>query len=169
MNKAVLLMTEKDIARFWSKVDVRGPDECWPWLAHCEVKGYGRFNCGGGGSGVIVKASQVACFLTHGWPDPPTLHALHDCDNPICCNGTHLFYGTNADNVRDAASKGRLRLQQHPEFARGERHNMVKLTESQVRDIRQSDLRVRDLVKIYDVTASTISAIRVRRLWSHVA
>lgn len=28
--------------RFWSKVDRRGPDECWPWLAST-VKGYGQF------------------------------------------------------------------------------------------------------------------------------
>lgn len=30
------------LERFWTKVDVRGPDECWPWLAAI-TDGYGRF------------------------------------------------------------------------------------------------------------------------------
>lgn len=29
--------------RFWAKVDRRGPDECWPWLAYCKENGYGQF------------------------------------------------------------------------------------------------------------------------------
>jgi hypothetical protein len=29
--------------RFWSRVDVRGPDECWPWMA-ATVKGYGQLS-----------------------------------------------------------------------------------------------------------------------------
>ena len=36
------------ITRFWSKVDKRGPDECWPWLGHCQKGGYGQFGSGGG-------------------------------------------------------------------------------------------------------------------------
>lgn len=31
-------------ARFWSKVDKRGPDECWPWTASCFEDGYGQFS-----------------------------------------------------------------------------------------------------------------------------
>jgi len=31
------------VTRFWDKVDKRGPDECWPWLANIEPTGYGTY------------------------------------------------------------------------------------------------------------------------------
>jgi hypothetical protein len=36
-------MTEASIARFWSKVDRRGHDECWPFKG---ARGYGLFVVG---------------------------------------------------------------------------------------------------------------------------
>lgn len=29
--------------RFWSKVNKRGQDECWEWLAYKDSNGYGQF------------------------------------------------------------------------------------------------------------------------------
>jgi hypothetical protein len=34
--------------RFWEKVQKLGPDDCWPWLAGKNGKGYGSIRRGGG-------------------------------------------------------------------------------------------------------------------------
>jgi hypothetical protein len=38
-----------DEARFWSYVDRRGDDECWPWTGCLDVGGYGTINIAGSG------------------------------------------------------------------------------------------------------------------------
>jgi hypothetical protein len=40
-------MILKDKKRFESKIDKRGPDDCWEWQAHRQYAGYGRFNING--------------------------------------------------------------------------------------------------------------------------
>jgi hypothetical protein len=42
-------------------------------------------------------------------PIDDTLHALHTCDNSLCVNPQHLYWGTNADNVADRVKRGRSR------------------------------------------------------------
>jgi hypothetical protein len=42
-RRRVNLSDPLTVARFWSKVDVRSAGECWPWMASCSEKGYGRF------------------------------------------------------------------------------------------------------------------------------
>jgi len=66
--------------------------------------GYGLIRVGKG----MLRAHRVTWMLHHG--SMPTLHVLHRCDNPSCCNIDHLFLGTHADNMADKKSKGRTRL-----------------------------------------------------------
>lgn len=54
------------------------------------------------------RVHQVAWILTNG-PIPPGMGVLHRCDNQPCCNPSHLFIGTQADNVADMVAKGRHR------------------------------------------------------------
>lgn len=42
----------------------------------------------------------------HG-PIPPGMVVMHSCDNPRCINLAHLTLGTQSDNQKDAARKGR--------------------------------------------------------------
>jgi hypothetical protein len=117
---------------FWEWVDRSGgPDACWPWLLGCVGAGYGSLKI----DGFDVRASRLAWALTHG--DPGGMHVLHECDVRYppgdisyrrCCNPAHLKLGTNADNHRDKAKRGRA--------ARGTRNAHAKLTEAQVRELR---------------------------------
>lgn len=92
--------------QFWSKVDRRAPDECWPWIAKARNKhGYGVMRLRGERRN--VKASRYAWILTHGEIASRALQVCHKCDNPSCCNPAHLFLGTALDNTRDMRSKNR--------------------------------------------------------------
>lgn len=93
--------------RFWSKVDKSAGDSgCWLWMAARNARGYG---CVGRdvGRGYWL-AHRVSWELANG-PIPDGLFVLHRCDVPSCVNPHHLFVGTNADNMRDMALKGRGR------------------------------------------------------------
>jgi len=87
-------------ARFWQRVDVRGPNECWEWQG-------GRFSSGYGSSSLndrTISTHRLAWLITYG-DVPPLLR--HSCDNPICCNVAHLLPGTQADNIADKVERGR--------------------------------------------------------------
>lgn len=90
-------------ARFWSKVDKRGPDECWPWKAQTRWDGYGRF--------VVMRKPQWShrySWELHNRPLKPGEHVLHSCHNPGCCNPAHLSVGTHAENMAEAQRVGRF-------------------------------------------------------------
>lgn len=174
-------MAEDLEARFWSNVDRRGPDECWPWLLVIHPDGYGCFRLVKGKP--MKLAHRVAFLLTHGhWPEPCCLHSCPDGDNPACCNPAHLREGTNQDNVRDREMRGRgehnkkrgmangahTRPERHP---RGERVGTSKLSERDVREIRSryaaGELQ-RSLGKAFKVHHATIGEIVRFESWKHV-
>lgn len=145
-------MNEKDIARFWSHVDVRSEDECWEWNGGKSTKGYGRFSLGGR----LVTASRVSFELANG--PLGDAEARHTCDNPPCVNSAHLIAGTHRENMAD--------------MVRRERAPRRKLTVAQVREIRAhraDGVPVIALAAQYGVTPSNVSQIVHRRTWRHVA
>lgn len=92
------------------------------------------------------------------------LLALHHCDNPSCANPDHLFVGTYTDNLQDCIKKGRYR-QFHP---CGSALGYTKLCEADIPKIRLSNESHRKLAKKYNVTPSTIGAVKKRITWRHV-
>ena len=112
------------VDRYWEKVDVRSPDECWMWQARTNSAGYGQLAL----KPRTVRAHRLAWELANG-PIPDGLCVLHRCDRPGCQNPAHLFLGTDADNHRDMEEKGRI--------ARGAKNGSAKLTREEVREIRK--------------------------------
>lgn len=92
---------------FWSRVERRGPDDCWPYRGDRTRRGYGVVCLAQvDGRRRRTQAHRVSFWLETG-VDPGNLSVLHHCDNPPCCNPNHLFLGDHRDNGRDMASKGR--------------------------------------------------------------
>lgn len=145
------------LERFWTKVDKRGPDDCWRWTAGLTRNGYGAFH------GIQGKtAHRMAYTVAFGAP-AFGLHVLHKCDNRKCVNPAHLFLGTQTDNMTDMVAKQRQ--------ARGGAHSQAKLTEAQVRDMRAlatAGVSHRDLAASFSVGRSYVSAVVTRARWSHL-
>lgn len=104
-----------------------------------------------------LQATHVAWYLAYGVL--PTKCLLHVCDNPPCCEVTHLFEGTRADNCRDRTAKGRT--------AHGEAHYRTKLPDATVQSIRRSKDSVAALARRHRVHESTISRIRSNKRRCH--
>jgi hypothetical protein len=88
--------------RLWSNVDIGPPDACWEYQGSRQRFGYGRLQV----SGVRHLTHRLAYELVNG-PIPKGQEVLHRCDNPPCCNPSHLFLGSKADNCKDRAAKHR--------------------------------------------------------------
>lgn len=85
--------------RFWPKVDRRGADECWPWTAALNSKGFGMF---GYGRSESVTAHRWVYEAANGPLDPGQTvdHTCHGrdllckggnaCRHRRCCNPAHL-------------------------------------------------------------------------------
>ena len=92
--------------RFWPKVDFTGsPIGCWVWLAAKDPNGYGRFQIGTTNKSNVVLAHRFAVGITD---RKNNCVIYHKCDNPPCVNPNHLRVGSQIDNMKDAAQKGRL-------------------------------------------------------------
>jgi len=82
--------------RFWEKCR-RAKGGCLEWQGSLSDKGYGRAYIPGSRS--MFGAHRVAYAMTFG--DPEDLAVLHKCDNPKCCEPSHLYAGTLSDNATD--------------------------------------------------------------------
>jgi hypothetical protein len=91
--------------RFWPKVNKTAPNGCWEWTACTNELGYGWI-AAGTRQGRHLKAHRVSYALAFG-EVPEGMSVLHRCDNPLCVKPSHLFLGTQADNMADMIRKGR--------------------------------------------------------------
>jgi hypothetical protein len=165
--------TEED---FWPIVERLGPDDCWEWKGSRHRQGYGIFPFGG-----KYKLAHILAYEFFYGPAPKDKPCIcHRCDNPPCCNPSHLFAGSVLDNARDMIEKGRQGhasgplhgSKTHPEAVRrGEHINTAKLTESDVLSIRaryRDGESARKLCAEFGISKTSIFQILRRKTWKHI-
>lgn len=104
-----LKLTQRDVARFWIKVDKKTFNECWIWQSHTssppdrpESK-YGRFKF----HGKDWYAHRLLAEIL--WGEVPVGYNIdHTCKNKLCVNPNHLEIVTVAENNRRARHKPRI-------------------------------------------------------------
>jgi hypothetical protein len=141
----------------WSRIDIRGPNDCWNWTAALSV-GYGEF----GFNNKRLPAHKVSYLLSVGNINDG-LHVCHQCDNRACCNPAHLFLGTHQDNMRDAFNKNRT--------AHGSRNGMSKITEDQVLQIRElvsQGATARSIAARFGISENYASDVAAGARWKRV-
>jgi hypothetical protein len=188
-------VSTSDAERVLSRIDRSGgPDACWPWVGS-RNGGYGRTHVGSRSDGTRkqARAHRISYEIANG-PIPDGLNVLHKCDNPPCCNPSHLFLGTQMDNYRDMESKGRRGValgdsngaRTRPETrARGDNngsrtrpesrpkgtnHYAATITESEVLSIRAmaGTMSQRLIGLKFGIAQNTVSQIISRKKWKHI-
>jgi hypothetical protein len=154
-------ITRDPIAFLWSNYIPEPNSGCWLWLGPYTTRGYGVLYAGRRLHRMYAhrKMLSIAC------PDAnPELHACHRCDVPCCINPDHLFWGTAADNLRDATRKGRMK--KPPPSRPGTKS--YKLNDVQAADIRASTGSTKITADRYGVTTQTVRRIRSGQSWRHL-
>lgn len=144
--------------RFVNKILIG--NDCWEWTGRKDKDGYGRtrYNVKPYRS---CRASKMSYELFIG-PFPEGMQACHKCDNPSCVRPSHIFPGTQSDNMRDAVAKNRK------QGVRGENNYHAKLTDKQVVEIKgliKEGVRVHLIAQRFNVSDSAIWNIKYGKRW----
>lgn len=87
------------------------PVNNWPckvWMGQRNKAGYGTFTTSRRlGKPPTTKLVHRVIWEIHNGPIPEGMKVCHACDNPPCAEPTHLWLGTQADNLADMKAKGR--------------------------------------------------------------
>jgi hypothetical protein len=122
---------------------------------------YGSWTLWRDGRSINRNAHRFAWIIANNQSPPDGWVICHKCDNPLCCNPSHLFAGTRADNQRDMQAKLRSGVL-------GTKNPKAVLTEAQVLEIRSSSEKDSVLAARYGVKSWAIGDARTGRHWKHL-
>ena len=92
---------------------------------------------------------------------PGKMYVLHKCDNPSCVRPSHIYLGTNQDNMNDAKERGQIKS--------GAEHPLSKLTNNDVLKIRDMHipwrLTYKQIARKFNVSISLVGKIVRKQLW----
>lgn len=156
---------------------------CWEWTGRKTDRGYGLTHITKArGIYKSTSAHRIMAIAMWGEELVEGLIVCHKCDNPPCINPTHLFTGTQSDNMQDMLRKGRGHIVKTEEHKRRlsnslkaycEDHEILghpkKLNAEQVREIRTiSGITQRKIAEMFGVEQTLISQIKRRKIWKKI-
>lgn len=151
-------LTNGETLRYFNEVVLlyEGHD-CLIW-PYSRTKGYGVMTI----DGHRAYVHREACIKVHGHPPTPNHLAAHNCGNGHqgCCNPTHVYWATNAENQKDRVRDGTYQF--------GELNPTAKLTEADVLAIRamKGEKLQREIADMFGISRENVSAIHRNKSWA---
>jgi hypothetical protein len=99
-------------------------ESCWIWTGYGNGIGYGKMTFGN----KRIYAHRYS-YSKYKGEIPKGMNVLHSCDNPSCVNPSHLFLGTQKNNIDDMKKKMRM--------SEGTKHPISKITSVHLMAIRR--------------------------------
>lgn len=130
-----------------------------PLLGGIDKDGYRRLIVCSGGRRVCRNVRELVCSTYHG-PRPEGAVIRHIDGSRTNDAPSNLAWCTQKENMADKLAHGTAQ--------RGEKHGLSKLTEADVRRIRDGGERAADVATALGIAKVTVYHIRERRLWKHI-
>lgn len=143
---------------------------CWNWISKAKRKHYGSFCSTALGSEHI--GAHRASWLIFRCDEPiGDKYVLHKCDNKLCVNPSHLFLGTQSENMQDMMKKGRKGNRGKKWARHGVENKKAKLNDDKVREMRllhSQGWNGPKLAERFGVHPSVAWDVVKRKTWKHV-
>jgi len=134
----------------------RQENGCLLWRGSVDSYGYGHIKFGG-----KLRLVHRAAFAEAKGPIPSGAHICHSCDNRACIEPSHLWAGTNQENVSDKVRKGRHLC--------GELSARSKLTANDVREILRASGVHKEIGARYGISGRYVGSLKRQENWRHLS
>ncbi len=155
------LLKEKEHL-FWSRVK-KSDGGCWLWTGQSKRSyphkpAYGQFTVCLKGKSFILRSHRASYMLHHNVELTNSKQFIcHHCDVTMCVNPDHLFLGTNEDNMKDMAKKGRACC---PKL------DVEKVV--RIKKMLAEKKSHREIARVFGVSRVMVCRINRGRVWAHV-